>query len=193
MGRKSKSGMSSGGGAGNSSAPSAGGGGGTLRSTDRTSGTLPSARQAADDMYDELTNYAYQPEAAAYAASMVTDGDNLLNYYMNQRYGYGHKNGSASKADPDLIKAQQAGAQRWINDNPEKMNRAIKKESDNSFATKISKASPFSKSPDSAPAGTVLRMGDWKYTKSKSGAWSASKSGKRQSNRTNADIKRVFS
>lgn len=167
-------------------------GGGSLRSSNRTSGTLPSARQASNDMYDELTNHAYQPRAAEFAANMIVNGENDLNYEMNQRYGYGHKSGSAGKTDPALIRAQQEGAQRWINNNPDKVNRAIKNSDYNPTATRISRASPFSKSPDSAPSGTVLRMGDWKYTKSKSGAWSASKSGKRQPNRTNADIKRVF-
>lgn len=168
-------------------------GGGLLASSDRTSGTLPSARQASNDMYDELTNHAYQPRAAEFAANMVVNGENDLNYEMNQRYGYGHKSGSAGETDSALIRAQQEGAQRWINDNPDKVNKAIKNSDYNPTATRMSQASPFSKSPDSAPSGTVLRMGDWKYTKSKSGNWSASKGGKRQPNITNADIKRVFS
>lgn len=179
-------------GSGSSMSSSSTSGGGSLRSSNRTSGTLPSARQASNDMYDELTNHAYQPRAAEFAANMIVNGENDLNYEMNQRYGYGHKSGSAGKTDPALIRAQQEGAQRWINNNPDKVNRAIKNSNYNPTATRISRASPFSKSPDSAPPGTVLRMGDWKYTKSKSGAWSASKSGKRQPNRTNADIKRVF-
>lgn len=168
-------------------------GGGLLKSTNRTAGTLPSSKQAADDMYDELANHAYQPRAAEFAANMVINGENDLNYEMNQRYGYGHKSGSTGETDPALIKAQQDGARRWINDNPDKVNKAIKSSDYNPTATRISQASPFSKSPDSAPAGTVLRMGDWKYTKSKSGSWSAYKGGKRQPSRTNADIKKVFS
>lgn len=183
-GRGSRSGMTSSG---------VSGGGGSLKSSNRTSGAVPNSKQAADDMYDELTNHAYQPRAAEFAANMAVNGQNDLNYEMNRRYGYGHNNGSAGEADPALIRAQQEGARRWINDNPDKVNTAIKNSKYNPTATRISRASPYSKSPNSAPAGTVLRMDDWKFTKNKSGSWTASKGGKRQPNRTNADIKKVFS
>lgn len=155
-------------------------------------GVPVSRQQAVDDMYDELTNNVYQPRAAEFAAHILIDGDNPVNYEMSTRYGYAHKNG-VNDVNPSLMSAQKEGAQKWVNDHPEQVNRAIKNSDYNPTATKISMASPFSKSPDTAPAGTVLRKDDWRFTKGKSGSWSAYKGGKRQPTMTNADIKRVFS
>jgi hypothetical protein len=47
-------------------------------------------------------------------------------------------------------------------------------------------------SPSEAPIGTKWTMGGYTYTKNKSGTWTTYKDGKRYPNRTNADIKRVF-
>ena len=47
--------------------------------------------------------------------------------------------------------------------------------------------------PSSAPIGTKLTMGGYKYTKTGSNTWRTyNPSGKRISNRKDADIKRVF-
>ena len=47
-------------------------------------------------------------------------------------------------------------------------------------------------SPSSAPVGAKWTMGGYTYTKNKSGTWTTYKNGKRYPNRTNADIKRIF-
>ena len=46
--------------------------------------------------------------------------------------------------------------------------------------------------PAAAAVGTRLSMGGYTYTKNSSGTWTTYKNGKRYPNRTNADIKRVF-
>lgn len=46
--------------------------------------------------------------------------------------------------------------------------------------------------PSRATVGTKYTMGGYTYTKNSSGTWTTYKNGKRYSNRTNADIKRVF-
>lgn len=51
----------------------------------------------------------------------------------------------------------------------------------------------YQSNPSSAPIGTKLSMGGYTYTKTGSNAWrTTSPSGRRVANRTNADIKRVF-
>ena len=51
----------------------------------------------------------------------------------------------------------------------------------------------YKKDPSSAPIGTKLSMGGYKYTKTGSNSWrTTSPGGKRVQDRTNADIKRVF-
>lgn len=46
--------------------------------------------------------------------------------------------------------------------------------------------------PSRATVGTKYTMGGYTYTKNSSGTWTTYKNGKRYPNRTNADIKRVF-
>lgn len=55
--------------------------------------------------------------------------------------------------------------------------------------TIVQKAKP---NPSSAAVGTKLSMGGYTYTKNRYGKWTTYKNGKRQPDRTNADIKRVF-
>lgn len=55
-----------------------------------------------------------------------------------------------------------------------------------------SNQSAYQSSPSDAPVGTKLSMGGYTYTKNSSGTWTTYKNGKRYPNRTNADIKRVF-
>lgn len=57
---------------------------------------------------------------------------------------------------------------------------------------KIMRDSSYKSNPSAAPAGTYLEMGGYTYTKNKNGTWTTYKNGKRYPNRTNADIKRVF-
>lgn len=52
--------------------------------------------------------------------------------------------------------------------------------------------SAYQSNPYTAPVGTKLSMGGYTYTKNSSGTWTTYKNGKRYPNRTNADIKRVF-
>lgn len=173
---------------GRGSGSNMGGGGAVVTAKD---GSPITRRQISNDTYDELQNHAYPPRAVEFATAMVIDGENPLNHEMTQRYGYNtYPIGGRTEG---ITSAQREGAQKWINDHPDKVNTAIKNSEYNPTATKMSQASPFSKSPESAPVGTVLRMGDWRYTKNKSGSWTTSKSGKRQPNRTNNDIKWVFS
>lgn len=46
--------------------------------------------------------------------------------------------------------------------------------------------------PASAPVGATMKMGGYTFVKTPQGDWTATKNGKRYDNRTNADIKRVF-
>ena len=55
--------------------------------------------------------------------------------------------------------------------------------------TMVKKSKP---NPATASVGTKLSMGGYTYTKNSSGTWTTYKNGKRYPNRTNADIKRVF-
>lgn len=55
--------------------------------------------------------------------------------------------------------------------------------------TMVKKAKP---NPATASVGTKLSMGGYTYTKNSTGTWTTYKNGKRYPNRTNADIKRVF-
>lgn len=49
------------------------------------------------------------------------------------------------------------------------------------------------KSSEPAKVGTTKTLGDWSYTKVGDDSWETTYKGKKQSNRTDADIKRVFS
>lgn len=57
--------------------------------------------------------------------------------------------------------------------------------------TMVKKQNPKA-NPSGAAVGTKLTMGGYTYTKNSSGTWTTYKNGKRYPNRTNADIKRVF-
>ena len=57
---------------------------------------------------------------------------------------------------------------------------------------KVTKRSTAQSNPAAAAVGTKLSMGGYTYTKNSSGTWTTYKNGKRYPNRTNADIKRVF-
>ena len=57
---------------------------------------------------------------------------------------------------------------------------------------KVTRRSTPQSNPAAAAVGTKLSMGGYTYTKNSSGTWTTYKNGKRYPNRTNADIKRVF-
>lgn len=46
--------------------------------------------------------------------------------------------------------------------------------------------------PASAPVGATMKMGGYTYTKNSSGTWTTYRNGKRYTNRTNGDIRWIF-
>ena len=60
------------------------------------------------------------------------------------------------------------------------------------YDTKAKQDTPTS-DPSSLKVGTELQLGDWSYTKTGNNSWKTTYKGKKQDDRTDADIKRVFS
>ena len=169
-----------GGGSGGARGGGRAGGGGTGSSSEQTWDSSHTARQ---DYYD----------VGNFKDLTATDFSKNMDRVQGAPVGSTARIRYADKTETYVRKTSDT---RWTTDTGRTMtNNDVASAADVTTGAKVrlnTMVKTAKPNPAAAAVGTKLSMGGYTYTKNKSGTWTTYKNGKRYPNRTNADIKRVF-